>query len=97
MEESAAANRCQPAAEHQGAGLAGISANKQVNKPSLIGPLEQLRRVLEAIGAPKCIIRTEGGSSKYFPDAHHLALQTSLVDNGFLNGLETTRRGAGGE
>ncbi|KAK4136510.1 succinate dehydrogenase [Trichocladium antarcticum] len=48
-EESAAANRCQPAAEHQGAGLAGISANKQ----------------------------------------------TSLVDNGFLNGLETTRRGAG--
>lgn len=55
MEESAAANRCQPAAEHQGAGLAGISANKQVNKPSLIGPLEQLRRVLEAMEHPSAL------------------------------------------
>ena len=31
------------------------------------------------------------------PDAHHLPLQTSLDDNGILNGLETASHGAGGE
>jgi hypothetical protein len=78
-----------------GPGPAGHAGNSG-NQLSLIGP-----------GAnSSCCAGTWNGRAtacmtrrrlKYFPDAHHLPLHTSLDDNGFLNGLETTGREPGGE
>ena len=72
-------------------GLAGNSGNQL----SLIG-LAANSSGAAGTGNGRATARHEGGSN-YFPDVHHLPLQTSLDDNGILNGLETPGHGADGE